>query len=90
MSAVHDNQRYLPAVDHDERYALGLLLGRWLTLTLLYWLAAGIYFVWCGSSAQALLWVWVIASVSLWVVVGAVYVYVRLASLKESRRKSIM
>ena len=81
----------MSAVDHDQRYVLRLLWRRWLTATVLYWLAAGIYFVWRDSlTLDPLLWVWVITSVSLWGAVGAVYVYVRLAAEKESHRKSIM
>ena len=80
----------MSAVDHVERYFIRLLWRRWLTLTLLYWLAAGIV-VWRDSlTLGPLLWIWVITSLSLWGAVGAVYVCVRQAALNESRRKSIM
>jgi hypothetical protein len=80
----------MSAVDHDNRYVLRLLWNRWLILSLLYWVAAGI-FVWLGGlTPDPLLWVWVITSLSLWGSVGAAYVYVRLAAQRDNRRKSIM
>ena len=74
-------------------YAVKLLWNGWRIATLLYWLAAGIYYYYLHGRLTGALRIWVIASALLWGVVGVVYLYMWLHTVNHiervGRRKSI-